>query len=112
MNPQGHILAEIETYAQEENLFCVSYAMIRERLIEVIDKYIIMDDVTIGDESGRYATLALEGPRAADVARELTAVELAELEELGRKETVVASIPCWIAKRSPGGVAGCEFLVD
>jgi folate-binding protein YgfZ len=112
LNPQGHILAEVETYAQEENLFCVSYAMIRERLIEVIDKYIIMDDVTMSDESARYATLALEGPRAADVARELTGIELTELGELGRKETAVASIPCWITKRSLGGVAGCEFLVE
>jgi folate-binding protein YgfZ len=112
LNPQGHILAEIETYAQEENLFCVSYAMIRERLLEWLDKYIIMDDVTMSDESARYATLALEGPRAADVAREVTGLELAELGELERKETAVASIPCWITKRSPGGVAGCEFLVE
>src|SRR6266568_5042401 len=33
LNPQGHILAEIETYALADNLFCVPYAMIRERLI-------------------------------------------------------------------------------
>jgi folate-binding protein YgfZ len=112
LNPQGHILAEIETYAQEENLFCVSYAMIRERLIEGLDKYIIMDDVTMNDETARYAALALEGPGAADVARELTGVELATLGELGRKETGVTSIPCWITKRSPGGVAGCEFLAE
>ena len=112
LNPQGHILAEIETYAQEENLFCVSYAMIRERLLEWLDKYIIMDDVTMSDESARYATLALEGPRAADVARELTGIELAALGELSCKETGVTSIPCWITKRSPGGVAGCEFLVE
>ncbi len=112
LNPQGHILAEVETYAQEDNLFCVSYAMIRERLIEVIDKYIIMDDVTMSDESARYATLALEGPRAADVARELTGIELAALGELVRKEAAVGSIPCWITKRTLGGVAGCEFLVE
>src|SRR3989440_12987147 len=43
LNPQGHILAEIETYAFPDRLLCVSYSMIRERLIEVLDKYIIMD---------------------------------------------------------------------
>src|SRR6202051_2964820 len=50
LNPQGRILAEIETYAEAESLFCVSCAMIRERLIEGLDKYIIMDDVTLTDE--------------------------------------------------------------
>src|SRR6201998_4672965 len=34
LNPQGHILAEIETYAFPDKLFCASYATIRERLIE------------------------------------------------------------------------------
>src|SRR5580692_9166333 len=43
LNPQGHILAEIETYAVADRLLCVSYAMIRERLIEVLEKFIIMD---------------------------------------------------------------------
>src|SRR5208283_4582612 len=69
LNPQGHILAEIETYAREDSLFCVSHAMIRERLIEVVNKYIIMDDVTLTDETHRYGTLAIEGPKAAAVGQ-------------------------------------------
>ncbi len=112
LNPQGHILAEIETYALPESLFCVSYAMIRERLAEWLDKYIIMDDVTLTDESQRYGTLGIEGPKAAAVAREIAGVDLSALEELGRKEIVVSAIPCWITKRSPGGIAGCEFLAE
>ena len=112
LNPQGHILAEIETYAQFESLLCVSYLMIREKLIEWLDKYIIMDDVILTDESQRYGTLAIEGPRAAAVAEELTLIELSALDELARIETKVESIPCWITKRSPGGVAGCEFLAE
>jgi folate-binding protein YgfZ len=112
LNPQGHILAEIETCALPGSLFCVSYAMIRERLIEVIDKFIIMDDVTLTDESQRYGTLALEGPKAAAVVRELTGIELGEIGELGRVESAVSAIPCWITRRSPGGVAGCEFLAE
>jgi folate-binding protein YgfZ len=112
LNPQGHILAEVETYALPESLFCLSYAMIRERLIEVIEKYIIMDDVTLTDESLRYGTLAIEGPKAADVVRELAGIDLLAFTELGRRETTVASIPCLLKRRSPGGVAGCEFLVE
>src|ERR1700676_2341272 len=60
LNPQGHILAEIETYAFPDRLLCVSYSMIRERLIEVLEKFIIMDAVTRVDETPRYGTLALE----------------------------------------------------
>src|SRR5467141_2955013 len=71
LNPQGHILAEIETYAFADKLFCASYAMVREPLMEVLDKFIIMDDVTLTDETERFGTLALEGPKARAMVKNL-----------------------------------------
>jgi folate-binding protein YgfZ len=112
LNPQGHILAEIETYAFAESLFCVSYTMIRLRLIEVLDKFIIMDDVTLTDESERYATLALEGPKAATVVSEVSDVDIATFGELFSRDGTVGSIPCRIVKRSPGKIPGAEFVVE
>jgi folate-binding protein YgfZ len=112
LNPQGHILAEIETYALPDSLFCVSYAMIRARLIEVIEKYIIMDDVTLTDQTDRFATLALEGPMAASVVQEVSSIDIAKLDELSFCEGSVATIPCRIVKRPPGEVPGAEFVVD
>src|SRR4029077_371742 len=112
LNPQGHILAEIETYAFADKLFCVSYAMIRQRLIEVLDKFIIMDDVTLTDETARYGTLALEGPKAAAIVQELACVNLTQLGELSCHDGAVNALPCRIVKRSPGGVAGAEFVVE
>jgi folate-binding protein YgfZ len=112
LNPQAHILAEIETYALPNSLFCVSYAMIRGRLIEVVEKYIIMDDVTLEDQTNRFATLALEGPSAASVVREVSDCDIGTLDELSFRDGSAGSIPCRIVKRSPGGVAGAEFVVE
>ena len=112
LNAQGHILAEIETYALPEQLFCVSYAMIRQRLIETLDKYIIMDDVTLTDETQRFGTLALEGPSAARLTSELTGTDLNSLDELARQDTRIGEIPCVITRRSPGEFIGVEFLVE
>jgi len=110
LNPQGHIQAEIETYALREELFCVSYATIRERLIEGLEKYIIMDDVTLTDRTEEFATIGVEGPKAAALARELTGVELGEIEELEVRDVLVGGVPCRMTRRSPGGVGGAEFL--
>jgi len=112
LNPQGHILAEIEAYAFADRLFCVSYAVIRERLIEWLDKYIIMDDVTLIDETPRYGTLALEGPKAAALVQEVAGADITKNEELSSRGGKVGSIPCFIVKRSPGGVPGAEFLAE
>lgn len=112
LNPQGHILAEIETYALPDKLFCYSYALIHESLIPALDKYIIMDDVTLTDRTAAFATLALEGPKAALVTEELTGIPLADLAELETRLVTVQSVPCRLGKRSPGGTASAEFLVD
>jgi len=112
LSPQGRILAELETYALPESLFCVSYAMIRERLIEALDKYIIMDDVTLTDDTPRFGTLALEGPAAERVVSELTDVDLHSLADLARQDARVGTIPCTIIRRSRGKFAGAEFLVQ
>lgn len=112
LNPQGRILAEIETYALPESLLCVSYTMIRERLIETLDKYIIMDDVILTDETQRFGTLALEGPSAASVVNELTGIDLNSLAELSRHDAQIDAIPCRLIRRSLGKFAGAELLVD
>jgi folate-binding protein YgfZ len=112
LNPQGHILAEIETYALAERLFCVSYAMIRERLVNWLDKYIIMDDVTLTDETPRYGTLALEGPKTAAIVQELSGLDVAETEDLSPHDAAVGSIPCRVVRRSLGGVPGAEFVTE
>jgi folate-binding protein YgfZ len=112
LNPQGRILAEIETYALPESLFCVSYAMIQARLAETIEKFIIMDDVTLTNETQRFGTLALEGPAAAPIVRELTGIDLNSLAELERRDARVGTIPCTIIRRTPGQFIGAEFLAE
>src|ERR1700681_1830789 len=79
LNPQGRILAEIETYALPESLLCVSHAMIQARLNETIEKFIIMDDVTLTDDTQRFGALGLEGPSAAAIVKEVTGVNLNSL---------------------------------
>lgn len=112
LNPQGHILAELETYALPDRHLCISYAMIREQLIEWMDKYIIMDDVTLTDETERRGALALEGPKAAQVAREVSGVDVTSQGELFSADRTVGTIPCRIVKRSPGDLPGAEFVVE
>lgn len=111
LNPQGHIQAEIETHALADKLFCVSYAMIRERLVPAMDKYIIMDDVTLTDRTAECGMLALEGPRAAAAIAELTGVDINTLAELESREISMQGIPCRLVRRTPGKNPSGEFLL-
>ncbi|HEY2461462.1 MAG TPA: glycine cleavage T C-terminal barrel domain-containing protein [Candidatus Acidoferrum sp.] len=112
LHPQGRILAEIETFSLAGTLFCVSYAMIRQRLAETFEKFIIMDDTSFTDDTDRYGTLALEGPQAAAAIRDLAQIDLAGLDELESANAQIQNIPCRVAKRSPGRIPGAEIVAD
>jgi folate-binding protein YgfZ len=112
LNPQGHILAEVETLALPDSLLAASYAMIRKLLAETFEKFIIMDDVTLVDETERFGALALEGPKAPAALAELCGIELRSIPELGHVETAIAGISCRVQRRSRGALPSVEFLVE
>src|SRR5215469_6109698 len=43
LTPQGHILAEVETFLREDGILAASHAMVRERTYSALEKFIIMD---------------------------------------------------------------------
>jgi folate-binding protein YgfZ len=113
LNPQGRILAEIETQALHDQLLCISHAMIREKLAETLDKFIIMDDVTLTDEAHRYGTLSLQGPKVVQFLRNLVdEINLEAMPELSFVNTRLNSIPCTVTRKSFGSTPSADIRVE
>lgn len=110
LNPQGHILAELDTYALSDRLLAATYAMIRERTATTLDKFIIMDDVILEDVTDQLGVISMEGPATPGIVAALGAPPLELLGELGHADTEVAGIHCRVVHRSPGGIPGAEFI--
>jgi folate-binding protein YgfZ len=100
LTPQGHILAEIETLAAEDKILAVSHAMVRERTFATLDKFIIMDDVTLEDVTASTGTLDLVGPRAAKLISELAHEDIAAMPDFTHFEARVGAIPCRIVRHN------------
>jgi folate-binding protein YgfZ len=113
LNPQGRILAEIETQAQPERLLCISHSMTRTQLADTLEKFIIMDDVTLTDESDRYGTLSLQGPKTAQLLRDLSAeINLDAIPEFNFINATVNSILCTITKHSFANTPTADIRVE
>ncbi|HLW80766.1 MAG TPA: glycine cleavage T C-terminal barrel domain-containing protein [Candidatus Acidoferrales bacterium] len=110
LNPQGRILAEVETLALEDRLLAISYAMIRERLAETFEKFIIMDDVTMEDWTEKFGTLALEGPKTAEIVRELCGLDLNSMEDFSHEEKTVSGMACRVVRTPNDEIPGAEFI--
>jgi folate-binding protein YgfZ len=110
LNPQGRILAELEIYALKDRLLTLSHASLRQRTIETLDKYIIMDDVTLEDVTDKLGTLAIEGPQAARTIEKAYGFDLDELPDLAIRSVHIDSMPCEIIRRSHFGYVGMEVV--
>jgi folate-binding protein YgfZ len=110
LNPQGRILAELEIYALKDRLLTLSHASLRQRTAETLDKYIIMDDVTLEDVTDKLGSLAIEGPQAARTIEKAYGFDLDEMPDLAIRSVHIDSMPCEIIRRSHFGHVGMEVV--
>jgi len=67
LNAQGRVLADANILCCEDHLLLDTEPEIREGIFAHLDQYIIADDVTLDDTTAQTTTLAVEGPRSAEV---------------------------------------------
>ncbi len=110
LNPQGRIQAELEVYALPEKLLVLSHALLRERTVALLKKYVIGSQVKIEDMTDQMGSLAIEGPRAGVIVEQACGVKLAELPEMSIRDVAIEGIPCQLVRRSHFGEIGAEFI--
>jgi folate-binding protein YgfZ len=115
LNAQGHMLAELMTLVLEDRLLVLSHAYLRQRTFEILERFIIMDDATLADDTAQTGTLAIEGPKAPDLLRKLMHVEYMQLPDGAHVTAVLdsagAAIPCRVLRHSLFGIRGAELLL-
>jgi folate-binding protein YgfZ len=110
LNPQGHILAELEVYALAEKLLVRTHASVRERTFATLDKYIIMDDVTMEDLTDQLGSFAVEGPQAGTVVAQACGLALEGFSEFANEELPIDGVPSHLIRRSHFGGMGAEII--
>lgn len=112
LNPQGHILAELELYALAETLLVRSHISLREQTLATLRKYIIGSKVTIEDLGDSTGSMAIEGPCAAQVVRQTCGVDIESFADLTIQDVQVEGAACRLVRRSHFGQAGAEWIAD
>ena len=110
LNSQGHILAELDTLALDDRSLILSHAMVATRTFETLDKFIIMDDCTLKDDSAAWKSFAVEGPRAREAVTAVCGAALEELPLFGHRAAKVAGVDCRLLRRSHCGLLGGEIF--
>ena len=110
LNPQGHILAELEVYRLKDKVLVLSHAAFRARTFATLKKYILGSQVQLDDLSNDLGSVALEGPRAASIVAEATGLALTGFSEFAVADVQIDAVPCHLIRRSHFGGVGAEIV--
>jgi len=81
LNAQGRIQGDLYAYNRGEHFILDTDAAQKSKLLEIFDKFVIMDDVEISDLSEKLTAIGLRGAQAVGILSRLANVSLpAELQ--------------------------------
>jgi folate-binding protein YgfZ len=82
LNPQGRIQGDLYVYNMGDHLIVDTEVWQVPKILELFDKYIIMDDVEVADVSDKLTAVAVQGPTSRAVLRSLGLAIADEVEPL------------------------------
>ena len=71
LNAQGHVLADMYIYNAGDFFIVDTGFEQEERVLQLFEKYIIMDEVVVHDAKGELSAIGVAGPQAAEVLKKL-----------------------------------------
>ena len=110
LNPKGHVVAYLALHVLGEELLADTDRLTADAAIEMLNRYVVADDVTVEDVSDAWGLLSLQGPKAAAALGDLLGAA-PPLEPLQHVERQVAGGPARIVWRSRTGEAGYDLWV-
>jgi len=97
LNPQGKIQADLYAFNRGESLVVETDSTQIETVLQIFDRYIIMDEVEVENLAGKIAVIGVAGPRSREVieslgpssVQHLGSLQFSEIELRGQKIRVV-----------------------
>ena len=82
LNAQGKIQGDLYIYNMGDHLMVDTELWQKPKVLELFDKYIIMDDVEVTDVSEKLTAVAVQGPKSIEILRKLGLTIVDDIEPL------------------------------
>jgi glycine cleavage system T protein len=71
LNQPGKVLGDTRVLCSENSLYLDLWEIIKDKIVEHLNRYLVADEVEIADRTDDYAILSLQGPQAEACLRRL-----------------------------------------
>ena len=107
LNSKARVLADLHLYAQPDSLLIDTGESPASHVKEILDRFIITEDVQIQDSSQDLVQLTVQGPRSSQAINEVLGPEAQDLKQLEQKTLG----PSTIIARDRTGQTGYDIIL-
>ncbi len=107
LNAKARVLADLYLYAREDDLLIDTGDVPGARVRDILDRFIITEDVQVKDITSEFVHLAIQGPQATEKAKELFGITFADMKPLQHKMLG----PTIIVVRDRTGQSGYDMII-
>jgi folate-binding protein YgfZ len=107
LNSKARVLADLYLYAREDDLLMDTGDVPGAIVKEILDRFVITEDVQVKDITSEFVHLTLQGQQAAENAGAMFGVAFAEMKPLQNKMLG----PSMIANRDRTGRSGYDMVI-
>lgn len=110
LDAQGHIIADFHMLRMDDHVLLETDWLRRGPLREVLEKYIVADDVEVADASEQLAELAVEGPQSGRLLKAAVSQGVLPGAELNHAWVRFQETPVLVVRVSETGEEGYRLI--
>src|SRR5262245_58557073 len=114
LTPQGRMIADLYVYELGDAMLVTVPRAQRQEVLEKFEQFIFSEDVRLGDATDSFSTVAIVGPAAAAVLKQVSIDEMdfAEMLEDGVRRGTWTGQPVIVARVTDTGESGYDVYVE
>ncbi|MCH8005179.1 MAG: aminomethyl transferase family protein [Planctomycetes bacterium] len=110
LNRKGRIEADLLLIETGERLLIDVDVHRATPTVQMLERFLFLEDVRIEEASGQWHHLAIHGPRAADVITAAAGIDSFELEPMASATLQIAGVASVVVRRDQTGEMGLQLI--
>ena len=110
LDSEAHILADFHLFAFEDRFLIDCRTALTQKILDLLGRYLITEDVALNNRSESLAWLGVEGPEAETLVQKIAGEEFDFLKPFTFRNTEIGGIRAEIFRLSLTGEDGFYFL--
>ncbi len=109
---KGRVIDLLHLFATEDHILMLTSPQTRQQVMEWIDTYTFLEQVSVEDVTESTAMITLLGPEAAELLERVTGTPVAQMEPYASTPVTIQGVPALLLRSDSLGASGYDLVTS